>query len=150
MAVGSQPELPLRIIVEDPLPGVTLRLQKGKGELVEPTSATKKQVVFDFSVRVELRGVRATPNFLGPFTQGPPAARFVYVNAGQSAGQADSPWSRRAKIPLMGITAVQVQAALASGSRLEVRFDGQGRDGGPTCATVPLPDDAWQMRPSRR
>jgi hypothetical protein len=137
-------------VVEHPVPGVALRLQRGRGELIEPTSATATEVAFDFTVRVDLTGRRGAPNFLGPFTQGPPDARFVYVNAGQSAGQHDSPWTRRAKIPLTEITAAQAKAALESRARLEVRFDGQDRDGGPTCATVHLPDGAWQLRRSKR
>lgn len=40
------------------------------------------------------------PNSLGPFAQGPPAARFVYVDVGTYAGQKNTPWARRMKVPL--------------------------------------------------
>ena len=121
-------------------------LQKGKGELIEPTSVKPVAVTFDFTVRVGPPRAGGAPTFLGPFTQGPPGGRFVYVNVGKKAGQHDSPWERRAKIPLTSITAAQVKAALAKpGARLEVHFDGRGRDGGPTCAMVKLPDGAWQL-----
>jgi hypothetical protein len=150
MPQPPQPELALRIVVDDPVPGVTLCLQRGRGEYVAPTSATASATTFDFTVRVGPPGPGGAPNFLGPFTQGPPAARFVYINAGQNAGQHDSPWSRRAKIPLSPITAAQVKEALASGARLEVHYAGQGRDGGPTCATVRLPDGAWQVHRGSR
>jgi hypothetical protein len=150
MPTEPQPELALRIVVDDPVPGVRLRLQRGRSELVSPTAESATEVAFDFTVRVELRGPRGAPNFLGPFTQGPPAARFVYVNVGQSAGQHDSPWSRRAKIPLTEISAAHIKEALESGARLEVHYDGRGRDGGPTCATVRLPAGAWQLRRGKR
>jgi hypothetical protein len=143
----EQPELPLRIVVDGPTPGVRLRLQRGRGELVEPASETASEVAFDFTVRVDLS--RGAPNFLGPFTQGTPAARFVYVCIGQNAGQHDSPWSRRAKIPLTDISAAQVKETLAKGGRLEVHYAGQGRNG-PTCATVRLPPGAWQLRGGRK
>jgi hypothetical protein len=142
-----QPELALRIVVDDPVPGVRLRLQRGRGELVAPTSESETAVAFDLTVRVELSGRGGKPNFLGPFTQGPPGA---YVNVGQNAGQHDSPWSRRAKVPLTAITAAQIKQALEPGARLEVHYDGRGRDGGPTCATVHLPDGAWQVRRGKR
>ncbi|MEO8580143.1 MAG: DUF5990 family protein, partial [Gemmatimonadales bacterium] len=69
--------------------------------------------------------------------QGPPSARFVYVTSGRRAGQDNTPWDRRAKIPLAGISASMIQAALgASGVRIETEMPGTGSDGGPTCATV--------------
>jgi hypothetical protein len=68
----------------------------------------------------------------GAFVQGPRRQRFVYVNIGTYAGQADSCWSRRLKIPLDGIPAKLIGA----GGVLEAHVPGTGRDGGPNCATV--------------
>jgi hypothetical protein len=142
----EEPELPLRIVVDQPVPGVLLKLQRGRTDLVEPTAATPAAVVFDFTVRVGPAPAGQPPRFLGPFTQGPPGGRFVYVNVGTYAGQEDTPWARRAKVPLTGITAAQVKAALAKpGAHLEVHFPGRGPDGGPTCATVRLPAGAWEV-----
>ncbi|MGE0352385.1 MAG: DUF5990 family protein [Gemmatimonadales bacterium] len=147
MARTTQPELPLRITVVNPLPGVRLRLQSGRADLVDPAAHTASEVSFDFSVRVGPPQPDGRPTFLGPCAQGPPSGRFVYVNAGRSAGQQETPWDRRAKIPLGGITAQQVAAVLkAPGAYLEVRYPGRGRDGGPTCATVRLAPDAWTLR----
>jgi len=144
--VRPKSELTLRIIVTDPLPGVLLRLQRGRTGLVEPTHSTPSEVTFEFTVRVGPTRPDGQPTFLGDFTQGAPASRFVYVNSGQQAGQVNTPWSRRAKIPLGGIGRHQVKAALAEpGAYLEVRIPGQGSDGGPTCATVRLPPEAWQL-----
>ena len=148
MTRTPQSEMSIRITVTDPIPGVLLRLQRGRGGLVEPTRSTSAEVTFDFTVRVGPNQPNGQPTFLGDFTQGAPASRFVYVNAGQQAGQMDTPWSRRAKIPLSGISHDQVKAALARpGAYLEVQIPGQGSDGGPTCATVRLPPKAWRLCP---
>jgi hypothetical protein len=144
MKAPEEATLRLRIDVIDPPPGVTLRLQRGRGDLVEPVRSTKTRMTFEFDVRV---GTRAggLPNFLGDFAQGPPGKRFVYVNAGSYAGQAGTPWSRRAKVPLTGITKTQIDKALRTGGVLAVEYEGTGRDGGPSCATVPLIGDGWRV-----
>ena len=120
--------LRLRINVINPPAGVALRMQRGRTELVEPSRVTTTVVTFDFEVRV---GSRATlPNFLGEFTQGPPAARFVYVNSGHMAGQVGTCWSRRAKIPLAAITKAQIEQAIKTDGVLVADYEGTGRDGG--------------------
>ena len=101
-------------------------------------------MTFEFEVRVGTRA-RGEPNFLGPFVQGPPAGRFVYINSGTLAGQADSIWTRRAKVPLTGITRALIERARVAGSTLEAEIAGTGRDGGPACATVPLMSDGWRV-----
>jgi hypothetical protein len=137
-------ELPLRIEVRDPVPGVALALQRGRDEVVPPTSATAAAVTFDLSVRVDLPRGDGPVRFYGPFTQGPPGGRFVYVTVGKRARQPRSPWDRRAKVPLGGITAAQVREVLETGGVLAVAFEGRGKDGTPTCATVKLGEGAWR------
>jgi len=145
MTPSSADAIALRIIVEDPLPGVALALQTGKDGLEQPSAESASQVVFDFSVRLGAPQADGTPNFLGPYTQGPAASRFVYIGVGRRAGQANSPCDGRIKIPLTGITQAQVKALLAaSDKRLAVRFPGKNPKGGPTLATVKLPADAWK------
>lgn len=113
--------VPVRIIVLQPLSGVTMQVQRAREELLPPSGTTEGSISFDFSVNVDL--LTGTPNFLGPYAQGPKDARFVYVNSGTLAGQADSSWTRRAKISLMSITSQQVSEVLSSpGSRLEISF----------------------------
>ncbi len=143
----DQKGVPIRVIVHDPVPGVVLRLQSGRTDLVSPSSVSDTTVIFDFSVCVTLPDAGGPVGFFGPFTQGPPGQRFVYVNAGRHAGQADSCWDRRAKIPLTGIRPALIRHLLkVPGSVLEVGITGRGRDGGPVCASVKLPPDAWQIR----
>lgn len=128
--------IPMRITVTNPVPGVTMQVQKGRGELVPPAETSARAVAFDFEITVDISG--AVPNFLGKFAQGPKDKRFVYVNSGTYAGQDNTCWSRRAKISLMSITKKQVEEALASNGRLEAEIIGTGRDGGPMCASVPI------------
>ena len=87
-------ELALRIIVEDPLPGVALALQRGPDGIEPPSITTPAQVAFDFLVRVGKPQANGQPTLLGPYTQGPPATRFIYITVGQRAGQPTSPWAR--------------------------------------------------------
>ena len=146
MKAGDR-ELRLRIIVDEPPAGVRFQLQRGSRELEPPARATPASIAFDFAVRV---GQRTTgePNFLGPFAQGPPAGRFVYINSGTLAAQADSCWTRRAKVPLTTITWPLIERARSSGATVETHIAGAGRDGGPSCGTVPLCAGGWRVEHS--
>jgi hypothetical protein len=138
-------DLPLRITLLRPPPGVYFCLQSGQGDLVEQKVSSGDDLSFDLTVRARQSGADVPPRFLGPFTQGPPDQRFVYIRCGIMAGQPASPWSRRAKVPLTTITWPLIQAVLKTpGRRLEARYTGTAKDGGPTCATVKLLDQGWQ------
>ena len=146
MSASASPMIPLRIIIERPLPGVALALQAGKDGLEPPTASSTDAVVFECAVRLGPPRPGGAPNFLGPYVQGPPATRFVYVCVGRRAGQAGSACDGRMKVPLTGITGAEVQAVLAvPGRRLVVRVPGRTPSGGPTLATVKLPAGAWQV-----
>lgn len=135
MSVRAEDELRLRINVVNPPEGVRFQMQRGRSELMPPVRESRKALCFDFSVRVGKRA-GGEPNFLGPFTQGPPDGRFVYVNSGTLAGQPDSCWTRRAKIPLTSIPWTLIRQARAGDAILDTDMPGVGADGGPTCATV--------------
>lgn len=140
-------ELPVRITVLRPPPGVAFAVQRGKDELLAPAQATAERLVFELSVRVVERACGGAPNVLGPYAQGKPDDRFLYLNSGTLAGQADSPWTRRAKIRTAGIRWELAEAALSTpGAMLEARVEGRMKDGGPCCATVPLLDGGWTVR----
>jgi uncharacterized protein DUF5990 len=144
----GEPEdaLRLRITVVDPPKGVLLKMQRGREQLVDPAVSAAHRVSFDFEVRL---GTRAggLPNFLGDFAQGPADKRFVYINSGTLAGQSDSPWSRRAKIPLTAISTALIAQARRTGGVLAAEYEGTARDGGPSCATVPLIGGDWHVEP---
>jgi hypothetical protein len=140
-------QLTLRIILEKPPAGVDFGLQKGRGnnyETVQTQRSKGKDLHFECSVRVS-RGKDSAPNFLGPFAQGPVGERFLYIDIGTYAGQTETCWSRRLKIPLKGITWDLVRIASSEApTALETRVPGTGKDGSPACATV-KPFQGWRV-----
>jgi len=137
-------DLALRLLIVDPVPGVALALQRGKSgssSLMPPSGVSAEAVAFDFTVAV---APGPSPRLLGPFVQGPPAGRFVYLCIGQYAGDAASPWARRAKIPLGGLTWPLIDLVRAGG-RLEARIAGRARDGSPACASLALLPPGWRV-----
>lgn len=141
-------DLSFRIILEKPPADVDFALQKGKGskyEIVQKQRSGTGNLCFTFSARAETGGGSSEPNLLGPFVQGPPGARFVYLGIGTFAGQTNTEWSRRLKIPLSGITEQMITEAGRNPSLIfETRVPGTGRDGGPNCATV-KPFVGWKL-----
>jgi hypothetical protein len=128
-------ELTVRIVIEQPPSGVDFGLQKGKGngyETVQTQRSCGADLVFEFQPSIKEGVTDSMAALGGPFIQGPPRQRFVYIDIGTYAGQSDSQWGRRLKVPLEGIPA----KALRAGGVIEARIPGMGRDGGPNCATV--------------
>ncbi|HJZ99399.1 MAG TPA: DUF5990 family protein [Candidatus Solibacter sp.] len=131
-------ELTFRIVIERPPKGVDYALQKGSGSIYEPVqrqSSGGKDLVFEFQPSVGEGGKLG-----GPFMQGPPKQRFVYIDIGTYAGQAESCWGRRMKVPLTDIPA----KALGRGGVLEARVPGTAPDGTPACAMV-KDFDGWKL-----
>lgn len=138
-------EVRLRIVLEQPTAGVDIGLQKGRGrdyETVQTQRSKKEDLSFEFNVEVK-EGKDGLPNFLGPFAQGPPQERFVYLDIGTYAGQTGTQWSRKLKIPLRGITWKLIEQVVKSSQVLETRVEGTGKDGGPSCGTV-KPFQGWK------
>jgi len=138
----------LRLVVRHPLPGARMRVQRGataKNDLVDPVMTSPGALVF------ELRcGVRERPDgtleLRSPEVQGPPDARFIYVNSGKYAGEALD-GGRRAKVPLRDLRGEMIARALASSDSVIVgEIDGRARDGGPAAATVPLLGNGWTLQ----
>lgn len=140
-------ELRLRIVLESPPAGVDFGLQDGKGNKYKTTQKQRSKgsdLSFHCTVTVKDNRNDGLPNFLGPLTQGPPTGRFLYIDIGRLAGQDDTEWERRIKVPLSGITWELIQQVSADSTRvLEARLPGTGRDGGPSCATV-HPTHGWK------
>ena len=137
-------QVPLRIIVDSPPGGVVFAVQRGRGDLHQPTRSSSEALSFDFAVRARSADDSGGVRLLGLFVQGPPGGRFAYVSSGTYAGDSSSCWGRRAKVPLTGITADLVEALEATpGAWLEARIAGTAADGGPACATVALLGQGW-------
>jgi hypothetical protein len=141
-------ELRLRIVVVDPPAGVVFALQRelrrGERELVSPTMATGADLSFELTVRIRAEG-DAPPNLLGSFVYGPRGQRYIGLVSGTLAGQADSCWTRGAKIKLQTITWDLIRQMEAHPhAALEASIAGKAKDGGPACATVPLLGDGWR------
>ena len=136
-------EVILRIILESPPAGVDFAVQKGGGaayKTIQKQRSHGGDLTFEFTVAA---APGPDPRFKGPLVQGPPRERFIYLDIGTMAGQADSPWTRRMKVPLAGIS----WKMLDSAPILEARIPGTGRDGGPACASAWRPADgpgAWK------
>ena len=146
MLHSMERQITLRVIVEKPPGGVDYGVQEGHGndyKTVQKQRFTKQDLRFEFPIRVK-EGKDGQPNFLGPFAQGPASNRFIYLDIGASAGQTNTPWSRRLKIPLAGITWAMIKQASDTSAIIETRVAGTGKDGGPTCGTV-KPFSGWVL-----
>jgi hypothetical protein len=135
-------DLPLRLILVEPPAGVDFGIQHGHGADYATLFVQQRErpaIVFDFTVTVANNRKDGLPNFQGPFVQGQPGSRFIYIDVGTCAGQKNTPWSRRMKVPLQGITWPQIEKVLSDPvSRLSSKIPGTGKGGGPNCATVEL------------
>jgi hypothetical protein len=141
-------ELLIRLVLVDPPAGIDFGIQSGRGaeyKSVLVQQRTHGDLVFDFALQIAESGKNGLPRFHGPYAQGPPASRFVYIDVGTYAGQQNTTWSRRMKVPLQGITWALIEKAVRKpGRRLSASIAGTGRDGGPNCATVQLLSD-WHI-----
>jgi hypothetical protein len=141
-----QHDLTFRVVLEKPPAGVDYGVQMGRGaeyETAQKQRSKGKDLVFEFTLGIRV-SKPAAPDFRGPVVQGPLGQRFVYIDIGTYAGQTGTPWSRRLKIPLIGITWDDVDRASAAQRVLETRVPGTARDGGPACATV-KPFAGWKL-----
>jgi len=135
MARADQIEIRVRLVIEQPVPGVLHSLQQDDAPLDPKTSKAGEPLAFDFPLRIERTGEGAY-KFFGPQVRREgPVRRFVYVRIGTSAGDRASPWTRRMKIDIHDIdTALLAKAA--EGALLVGTINGTAKDGSPACATI--------------
>lgn len=142
-APREEAEVRLRIVLVAPSAGVDFGVQQGKGSdytTIHTQRSNDADLAFEFNVTAKDNRDDGLPNFLGPLAQGPVTGRFIYIDIGKCAGQSDSRWERRIKVPLGGITWEMIETKLV----LEARLPGTGKDGGPSCATV-KPVGGWKV-----
>jgi hypothetical protein len=142
-------ELIVRIVLQKPPGGVDFGLQKGSGhpyETVQVQQAHAQDIRFECPVTV--KGDRQTdekPGFSGPFVQGSPPEKFIYIDIGTYAGQRESIWGGRLKVPLRGISWDTIEEVIISSELvLETQVPGSAKDGSPACATV-KPFGGWHI-----
>jgi hypothetical protein len=128
---------------------VDFGIQDGKGsdyKTIQKQRSSGADLCFELKVTVKDNRDDGIPNFLGSLAQGPALGRFIYIDIGRHAGQADSEWDRRIKVPLSGISWEMIEKVSADPkAMLEARLPGTGKDGGPSCATV-HPVKGWTFR----
>lgn len=142
-------EVNFQIVLLAPPKGVDFALQLGKSpaaSLAQKQNSAGNELRFEFPLSIVMAEGSEVPDFRGPACQGPKGGRFIYLCSGRSAGQFHSPWNRRLKVPLSGITRELVERASQDRSAvLETRVPGSARDGGPSAATV-KPFEGWKLR----
>ncbi|QNQ09915.1 DUF5990 family protein [Sphingomonas alpina] len=133
MTRADQTEIRMRIVIEQPVPGVLHSLQSGDDIPLDPKrSEAGERLAFDFPIRIA-----PGPGFFGDQVRREgPERRFVYIRIGQSAGDPSSPWSRRMKIDIHDIEQHLLDRATAGDGVIELSVNGTGKDGTPACATV--------------
>ena len=143
-------ELTFHIVIIKPPPNVDYGLQKGSGRNYETVQKQKSKSREDLSFKcvVKIKGERSKdhlPKLSGPFVQGRALDRFIYIGIGTFAGESDSKWSRRLKIPMTGISWDVVDRIVSEEKlMLESHVPGTGKDGSPNCGTV-KPFDGWRI-----
>ena len=145
-------EVTLQIILVKPTKDVDFGLQKGAGndyETIQKQRSTGQDLSFKFPGKIKgERNKDPQPKFSGPFVHGPTGNKFIYIDIGTYAGQTNTAWSRRLKIPLIGIDWKDIDKLIADPDHiLETIVPGTGRDGGPNCATV-KPFAGWHLKKS--
>lgn len=139
-------EITLQIVLSAPPTGVGFCIQEGHGHdvsLYQRQVSETDPLIFNLPVKLKTAKT-GEPDFGGPFVQGPAGGRFVYINVGTSAGDLNSPWQRRMKIPLSGISKEMIgQIEMDKSRYLKTTVPGTGKDGTPNCATI-KPFSGWR------
>jgi hypothetical protein len=143
--------LGLRIHVIEPLPDLAYCLQYGKAasaKKLEYQLSSSGDLTFELEVNAKQGKVKGSTNFTGPYTQGPPTARFFYLSLGQITDDGEPTWSGRVKVPLANVPWQQVERVLSNPELLlEASFQGTKENGSIAAATVPLLGGGWDVSP---
>jgi len=139
-------EITLRLLLEKPTAGVDFGLQEGRGnpyQVIQKQRSDGHDLAFEFNLTVRT-GKTGAPDFAGPIVQGSAGERFFYIDIGTYAGQTNTEWSRRLKVPLCGITWDMINSKRVGVANIP----GTGKDGGPSCAYEwrRRVDPSWRWR----
>lgn len=138
--------LQILLTVLAPPAGVVFAVQRGRAELLPPYVADAEFLGFAITMPLGPTLPDGSFNFRGPYAQGTPADRFIYVNSGTLAGQLTSCWERRAKVKLAQIPPGLIESAVGDPDcAIEARILGTAGDGGPVCASVQPHAISWLL-----
>ncbi|MEZ4658938.1 MAG: DUF5990 family protein [Caldilineaceae bacterium] len=134
-------ELPGRAIADRN--AVRLGLQKGK-EVIDDVLAEGDEIAFSCSFRVERNAATGMPNFLGPYAQGAPKERFIYLCWGERKGGVWDGFGR-VKVHLKDLEWSAVEKAIAIGNPIEATIKMRDKKGGPLYASVKKENIIWEV-----
>jgi hypothetical protein len=134
-------DLPGRVFEPDGR-NVHVGIQRGK-DVIEtfPGDAEAASWSFDCDVVEGAGGI----DLRGPYIQGRPGDRFVYLSWGDVNDRGDFAMFRRAKLMVGAIDQALLQAA-HDGKRLVGKLGLTDRKGGPLCAAVRPPAIEWSVQ----
>ena len=139
-------DLLIRIILENPLPNIDFGLQSGRFgnyEVIQKQRSVGQPLQFNFKIKAKRLGYLI--NYSGLFVQGQKYKRFFYINIGTYAGDVNSIWSRRIKIPFSGIPDELISAAKDNSNAVFVaHINGTAKDSTPASGTV-KPFNGWHI-----
>ncbi len=149
--INSQ-EIRIQIICQN-LPGsqfqgrtsVRLGIQKGT-RIIDDVGAGATSATFLASLRVARNPETGVLNFLGPYTQGTPRDRFIYLCWGERKNEEWAGFGR-AKLPLHPLLSEVGEEALTNGQIITAVTDMKDSKGKPLCATIKSDKVAWRLGP---
>lgn len=115
---------------------IWIGVQSGK-EVVQRVKLPAESALFEIELKVANDNSEPHPNFVGPFAQGKPQDRFLYVCWGRP-GFGGWIGFRRAKLPLAGLTWKSIESNVVRG-----RLKCTDPKGAPICATVKGEHFSW-------
>lgn len=122
-------------------PSVFVGVQRGR-EVIEEVRADARQASFllDFRVGSNKDG---SPNFLGPFAQGPVDDRFFYISWGLGPAAGKTRMFRRLKVRLGHLGWPQIRRAAKGARPLDVALRLTDEKGAPLCGSAKGAHVAW-------
>ena len=122
---------------------VYIGIQKGKVVIDQvPADCREAKFLLEFRVGKKKDG---SPNFLGPYSQGPVDDRFFYLSWSVRTDSGAFAMFRRLKVRLGHLTWSQIRKAASAQVPLEVALRMTDSRGGPLCATPPATHIKWSV-----
>jgi hypothetical protein len=119
---------------------VGVQRRNDPSEILDPVAGDAGEATWTLQCRV--RETEQGPDLLGPYVQGRPQERFIYLSWLSDQGPGPRGMFRRAKLRLDQVPAQVMTEALATGV-LRCRVDLTDEKGNPRCAALNPPAIAW-------